>query len=98
VQDSHYNDNQALTSHVKRGKRNKRSFSKAFKGKKASTTPGHEHRKDISKIQCFRCDKYGHIARDCPVDIMVAAGGIIPPRVTLTRIEYSGKQEETLKH
>jgi hypothetical protein len=29
---------------------------------------------------------------------MVAAGGIKPPRVTLTRIEYSGKQEETLKH
>jgi hypothetical protein len=22
--------------------------------------------KDTSKIQCFRCDKYGHIARDCP--------------------------------
>jgi hypothetical protein len=32
------------------------------------------------------------------VDIMVVAGGIKPPRVTLTRIEYSGKQEETLKH
>jgi hypothetical protein len=32
------------------------------------------------------------------VDIMVATGGIKPPRVTLTRIEYSGKQEETLKH
>ena len=32
------------------------------------------------------------------VDIMVVAGGIKPPRVTLTRIEYFGKQEETLKH
>jgi hypothetical protein len=32
------------------------------------------------------------------VDIMVAAGGIKPPRVTLARLEYSGKQEETLKH
>jgi hypothetical protein len=32
------------------------------------------------------------------VDIMVAAGGIKPPCLTLTRIEYSGKQEETLKH
>jgi hypothetical protein len=31
-----------------------------------STAPGHEHRKDISRIQCFKCDKYGHIARDCP--------------------------------
>jgi hypothetical protein len=32
------------------------------------------------------------------VDIMVFVGGIKPPRVTLTEIEYSGKQEETLKH
>jgi hypothetical protein len=33
------------------------------------------------------------------VDIMVAAGGngrYLPPRVSLMRIEYSGKQEETL--
>jgi hypothetical protein len=43
MQDSHYNDNQALTSHAKRGKRNRRSFSKAFKDKKTSTTPSHEH-------------------------------------------------------
>ena len=27
---------------------------------------GHEHKKDISRIQCFICDKYGHIARNCP--------------------------------
>ena len=40
----------------------------------------------------------GFIYRDVIVDIMVVAGGIKPPRVTLTRIEYSGKQEETLKH
>jgi hypothetical protein len=65
VQDSHHDDNQALASHTKRGKRN-RSFSKAFKDKKTSAASGHEHRKDISKIQCFRCDKYGHIVRDCP--------------------------------
>jgi hypothetical protein len=32
------------------------------------------------------------------VDMMVAAGGIKPPCVTLTRLEYSEKQEETLKH
>jgi hypothetical protein len=32
------------------------------------------------------------------VDIMVFADGIKPPRVTLTRIEYSGKQEESLKN
>jgi hypothetical protein len=38
------------------------------------------------------------VQNDGCVDIIVAAGGIKPPRVTLTRIEYSGKQEETLKH
>jgi hypothetical protein len=27
---------------------------------------------------------------------MVVVGGILPPRVNLMRIDYSGKQEETL--
>jgi hypothetical protein len=66
VQDSHHDDNQALASHAKKGRRKRRSFSKAFNDKKTSAAPGHEQRKDISKIQCFRCDKYGHIARNCP--------------------------------
>jgi hypothetical protein len=34
VQDSHHDDNQALASHTKRGRRNRRSFGKAFKDKK----------------------------------------------------------------
>ena len=46
-------------------------------------------------------EKYGWRERyeeeNC-VDIMVAVGGVKPPRVTLKRIKYSGKQEETLKH
>jgi hypothetical protein len=50
VQDSHHDDNQALASHAERGKRNRRSSSKAFKDKKTSTAPGHEQRKDISRI------------------------------------------------
>jgi hypothetical protein len=66
VQDSHHDDNQALASHAKKGRRKRRSFSKAFNDKKTSAAPGHEQRKDISKIQCLRCDKYGHIARNCP--------------------------------
>jgi hypothetical protein len=53
---SHHDENQALASHAKRDKRKIRSFNKAFNDKKTSTTPGHEHIKDISKIQCFRCD------------------------------------------
>jgi hypothetical protein len=66
LQDSHHDDNQALASRAKRGRRNRRSFSKAFKDKKTSAISGHEHRKDISRIQCFRCDQYGQIARNCP--------------------------------
>jgi hypothetical protein len=66
VKDSHHDDNHALAFHTKKGRRNRRSFSNAFKDKKTSSTSGHEHRKDNSKIQCFRCDKYGHIARNCP--------------------------------
>jgi hypothetical protein len=66
VQDSHNDDNQALASHAKRGRRNRRSFGKAFEDKKTSTVSDHEHRKDISSIQCFRCDKYGHITKNFP--------------------------------
>ena len=66
VQDSHHDDNQALASHAKRGGRNRISFNKAFKDKKTSSASGYDHRKDKSKIQCFRCDKYGHFARNCP--------------------------------
>jgi hypothetical protein len=66
VQDSHHDENQALASHTKKDRKNRRSFSKSFKDKKISAVSSHEHRKDISRIQCFRCDKYGHIARNCP--------------------------------
>jgi hypothetical protein len=66
VKDSHHDDNQALASHAKRDIRDRRSFGKAFKDKKTLATSGHEHRKDISNIKCFRCDKYGHIERYCP--------------------------------
>jgi hypothetical protein len=66
VQDSHHNDNQSLASHENRGRINRRSFSKAFNEKKNSVALGHEQIKDISKIQCFICEKYGHIARNFP--------------------------------
>jgi hypothetical protein len=66
VKDSPHDDNHALAFHTKKGKSiNRRTFNKSFKDEKTSTTSGHEYRKDISRIQCFRCDKYGHIARNC---------------------------------
>jgi hypothetical protein len=39
---------------------------KTLKNEKNSSASGYYQRKDMSKIQCFRCDKYGHIARNCP--------------------------------
>jgi hypothetical protein len=66
VQESPHDDNHALSFHTKKGRGNRRSFGKAFKDNKTLSASGHEHMKDNSKIQCFRCDKYGHIARNCP--------------------------------
>jgi hypothetical protein len=56
VEDSPHDDNHALAFHTKKGARNRRSFSQAFKVEKTSSTLGCDHRKDKSKIQCFRCD------------------------------------------
>jgi hypothetical protein len=67
VQDSPHDENHALAFHTKKiNIRNRRSFNKAFKDKKLSSTSGHEPNKDNSNIQCLRCDKYGHTARNCP--------------------------------
>jgi hypothetical protein len=59
-------ENQALASHAKKIRIKRRSFIKEFNDKKTSVAPSHEQRKDISKIQCFKCDKYGHIAIKFP--------------------------------
>jgi len=57
---------QAFASNAKKGRRpfiNKRPFGK--KGPKHAH--GHEHKKkDISEIQCFNCDEFGHYASQCP--------------------------------
>jgi hypothetical protein len=45
VQDSHHDDNQALASHAKKGKRRRRGFNKAFSDKKNLASLGHEQRK-----------------------------------------------------
>jgi hypothetical protein len=38
---------------------------KTFKGEKSSSNLGYQ-RRDVSEIQCFRSDNYGHYARNCP--------------------------------
>jgi hypothetical protein len=66
VQDSPHDDNHALAFHTKKGGRNRRKFSQAFKDEKTSSASGYDHRKDKSKIQCFICDKYRLFVRNCP--------------------------------
>jgi hypothetical protein len=58
-------ENHALALHTKKGGKFKRNFRQTFKGEKSSSNRGYQ-RRDASEIQCFRCDKYGHIARNCP--------------------------------
>jgi hypothetical protein len=42
-----------------------RNSRQTFKSEKSSSNPGYQ-RRDVSEIQCFRCDSYGHYARNCP--------------------------------
>jgi hypothetical protein len=58
-------ENHALALHTKKGGKFKRNFRQTFKGEKSSSNPGYQ-RRDVSEIQCFRCDNYGHYARNCP--------------------------------
>jgi hypothetical protein len=65
MQCSHHDENQSLATHARKRKGKRRGFGKTFKGRKS--TPNFEHKKkDMSKVQCFRCDKYGHYAKNCP--------------------------------
>jgi hypothetical protein len=65
VEDSPHDDNRDISLHTKKGGRNKRNSSQAFKDEKTSSASGYDHRKDMSKIQCFRCDKYEHFVINC---------------------------------
>jgi hypothetical protein len=65
VEDS-LDDNHALALHAKKGGRFKRNFRQTFRDEKTPSTLGYDQRRDITEIQCFRCDKYGQYARNCP--------------------------------
>jgi hypothetical protein len=65
MQCSHHDDNRALATHARKSKGKRRGFDKTFKGRKSTPTLGHK-KKGMSKIQCFRCDKYGHYVKNCP--------------------------------
>ena len=64
VEDS-LEENHSLALHTKKGGKFKRNFRQTFKDEKSSSNPGYQ-RRDVSKIQCFIFDKYGHYARNCP--------------------------------
>jgi hypothetical protein len=65
VEDS-LDDNHALALHTRKGGRFKINFRKTIRDEKTPSTSGNNQRRDVSEIQCFRCDKYGHYARNCP--------------------------------
>jgi hypothetical protein len=56
VEDSPHYDNHGLALHIKKGGRFKRNFRQTFKDEKTSSSSGYDQRKNMSKIQCFRCD------------------------------------------
>jgi hypothetical protein len=59
-------ENHALALQTKKGGRFKRYFRQTFTDEKTPSTSGHNQRRDVSEIHCFKCDKYGHYARNCP--------------------------------
>jgi hypothetical protein len=59
-------DNHVVSLHTNKGGRLKRNFRQTFRDKKTPSASGHNQRRDVSEIQCFKCDKYGHYARDFP--------------------------------
>jgi hypothetical protein len=65
---SHHDESHALASHARKGKGRGRGKGTERFHKKQKPHWAHEHKeKDMSKVQCYRCDKYGHYARDCLV-------------------------------
>jgi hypothetical protein len=58
-------ENHVISLHTKKGGKFKINFRQTFKGEKSSSNLGYQ-RSDVSEIQCFRCDNYGHYARNYP--------------------------------
>jgi hypothetical protein len=59
-------ENHVLALHTKKGEKFKRNFRQTFRDENSSSNPSYNQRRDVSEIHCFRCDKYGHYARNCP--------------------------------
>jgi hypothetical protein len=59
VQKTNDEENQGLVAQVKKRKESRKKSSK----KNRRSVP--DHKKDISKIRCFKCQKLGHFAYQC---------------------------------
>lgn len=44
----------------------KKGFFKRNRDKRSDGAPGSKKKKDLSHLECFKCDKFGHYAKDCP--------------------------------
>lgn len=62
---SHHEEDHVLVAHTSKRKGRKGNF-KRNRDKNFDSAPKSKKRKDLSSVQCFRCDKFGHFARECP--------------------------------
>jgi hypothetical protein len=63
---SHHDESHAFASHARKA-RGRGKGTQRFQ-RKQKPHQGHEHKEnDMSKVLCYRCDKYGHYARDCSI-------------------------------
>lgn len=62
---SHHEEDYVLTAHTSKRRGRKGNF-KRNRDRNFDSAPESKKRKDLSRVQCFRCDKFGHFARECP--------------------------------
>ena len=63
---SQHEESQALTTHAKKGKgKGRKNQGKKYKGGRLSPILEQKKKTDLSQIQCFRCQKYDHYAKQC---------------------------------
>lgn len=64
---SQHEEIQALAAHARRGKgKGRKNQGRKDKGESLDPFPEHKKKKDLSHIKCFKCQKHGHYARQCP--------------------------------
>lgn len=65
----HYDvENQVLASHMEKGKGRKWDRDRG-----SDFAPKAKRKDDLSHIQCFKCNKFGHFARDCKIGSSLAS-------------------------